>query len=86
VVGRTTTGGSNVSERFDAITRQLGESLNRRGAARVAAGTAFGLLGLGAAAGTALGKSCEKNEDCPGDKKCKNKKRQPNGDRKGRCK
>ena len=72
--------------RIDAITRRLGAGLDRRGAAKTAAGAALGLLGLGAASEAALGKSCEQNKDCPLGKKCKNKKKQNNGKRKGRCK
>lgn len=75
---------------FDQWTRGLQARLARRealkDALKVGAGGALGLVGLAAVAEPTLAKSCQNNSDCPPGKKCKNKKKQPNGKRKGRCK
>ena len=69
------------TERFDDMTRAVGEETNRRGMLKAAVGGALGLLGLGALQDVVLassgfkGDSCNKNKDCKKGLKCQNGKR-----------
>jgi hypothetical protein len=61
--------------RFDAFSRQVGTSADRRGVLKTLAGGMLGVVGLAAASDAALGKKqCQKDKDCKGNKVCKNDK------------
>jgi hypothetical protein len=70
----------------DDLAVSLGAPDHRRGLLKTAVAGTLAVAGFGIAADNVLGKKCEKNSDCPYGKKCRNKKRQNNGERKGRCK
>jgi hypothetical protein len=81
------------ANRFDALSRVVGEQTDRRGMIKAAAGGALALLGAGALSRVALGQEvgaesqgfdgdqCKKNSDCRKGLYC-NKKNNKN---KGRC-
>lgn len=70
------------ANRFDDLSRMVGEEADRRGLLKAAAGSALGLLGLAALGGEALARECRNNSDCKKDEKCKDK----NNQGKGKCK
>lgn len=79
--------------RFDALSRVVGQQSNRRGMAKAAAGRALALLGAGALGRAALGQEvaaesngfdgdqCKKNNDCRKGLFCN----KSNNRNKGRC-
>jgi len=74
------------ANRFDALTRTIGEQTTRRTMLKTAAGSALAALGMGALGRVALGQDvavesngfkgdkCKKNKDCKKGLQCKNKK------------
>jgi hypothetical protein len=73
-------GGAMDADRFDDLTRDVGEQTDRRGMFKAAVGGALGLLGLGALQETVLaGKGfkndrCKKNSDCKKGLRCNKNK------------
>jgi hypothetical protein len=61
------------ANRFDDLSRMVGEDADRRGLLKAAAGGALGLLGIAALGGDALAKKCNNNNDCGNNEKCKNR-------------
>jgi Cys-rich repeat protein len=61
------------ANRFDAITRVVGSSPDRRGLLKTAAGGALGLVGLSALAEGALAK-CKNDNDCKNGDVCDHNK------------
>ncbi|MDQ2654457.1 MAG: hypothetical protein M3Z20_15610 [Chloroflexota bacterium] len=64
------------TNRFDNISRMIGEQTDRRGMLKTAAGGALGVLGLGAVSRVALGQDVEaekgfKGQPCKRNKSCK---------------
>lgn len=79
-------------DRFDSLSRSVGEETSRRGMLKAAAGGALGLLGLGAVsdgvwAGKGFdGNKCKKNKNCGKGLECRGAKKKKNGkDKKGKC-
>jgi hypothetical protein len=80
------------ADRFDDLSRTIGEQADRRGVLRAAFSGALGLLGLRAFGDGALankgfeGDKCKKNKQCGTGLKCKGaKKKKHKKDKKGRC-
>jgi len=76
------------TQRFDALSRSVGEETSRRGMLRATFGGALGLLGHGALGELALAKKkgfegdrCKKNKECGKGLKCKG----DSNKKKGRC-
>ncbi len=64
------------TNRFDNISRQIGEQTDRRGMLKTAAGGTLALLGMGALSRAALGQDIEaeggyKGQNCKKDANCK---------------
>jgi hypothetical protein len=79
-------------DRFDVLSKSVGEETSRRGMLKAAAGGVLGLLGLGALsdgvwAGKGFdGQKCKKNKNCGTGLECRGAKKKKNGkDKKGKC-
>ena len=59
------------TDRFDDMTRDVGEQTHRRGMLKAAVGGALGLLGLGALGDVVLARKGFRNDKCKKSKDCK---------------